>query len=518
MTEYLLGVDAGNTMVKAALFDLSGQPVTVAARNSTTHQPAPHCVERSPEELWAAAAGAIRDCLAQSGVAPGAIRAVGASGHGNGLYLLDRDGRGLIGIQSMDSRAEALAGRIGAQAGSRIAAIAHSRPWPAMTPVLLAWLAQERPEVIERAGHVLLCKDVVVQGLTGRIGSDFSDLAGCGLLALPGLRYDTALLDLYGIAEQRRLLPEPAASHDVVGRVTATAAATTGLAQGTPVVAGLFDVLASSLGAGTARVGEASIVAGSWSINQTFAAELPKVPRALLATVLGNDVWVSCEASPTSAANLEWFVQQFLAGEAAATGTDPFKLCNELAAGSDPATADLPVFHPYLYAGPVPGARGGFNGLGSWHSRGDMVRALYEGVAFHHRAHMAVIDPDHRFATATLSGGAAKSPLWAQIFADVLGMHLRIADCEETGARGAAMAAGIGAGLFSSYSEAADTMAAATSEVCPDPVAQARLDDRYGRWCAYRDALTRVWTAPARAEPLPLKADDTQEHERMIHG
>ncbi|MBN9675576.1 FGGY-family carbohydrate kinase [Salipiger bermudensis] len=512
MTGYLIGVDAGNTMVKAALFDASGQTLAVAARSSETLQPAPGFVERSPEGLWQAASGAIRDCLEQAGVSGAQVLAVGAAGHGNGLYLLDREGQGLVGIQSMDNRAETLASEIAAAHGDEILSRAQSRPWPAMTPVLLRWMAENRPEIMARAHVALLCKDVIVHGLTGRMGSEVSDLAGAGLLALPALQYDDALLRLYGIEGLRHILPEPAQSDAVVGHVTAAAADATGLAKGTPVVGGLFDVLASTLGAGTSQPGEASIVAGSWSINQVFARALPEKPRALLASVLGRDTWVSCECSPTSAANLEWFVQTFLADEAKATGEDPFALCNRLAAGSDPES-DLPVFHPFLYAGPVPGARGGFSAMGAWHSRGDMVRALYEGVAFGHRAHFEILDPDRAFRTATLSGGAAKSQLWAQIFADTLGMTLRLSDCLETGARGAAIAAAIGAGLFDGFDAATGAMARHTEEITPDPAAQAQLDARYRRWCAYRDALGAAWAPP---QVLAFEPRETQE--RTSHG
>ena len=120
MTGYLIGVDAGNTMVKAALFDASGQTLAVAARGSETLQPAPGFVERSPEGLWQAASGAIRDCLEQAGVSGAQVLAVGAAGHGNGLYLMDREGQGLVGIQSMDNRAETLASEIAAAHGDEI--------------------------------------------------------------------------------------------------------------------------------------------------------------------------------------------------------------------------------------------------------------------------------------------------------------------------------------------------------------------------------------------------------------
>ena len=516
MTDYLIGVDAGNTMVKAVLFDMTGQTIATVARNSATLQPEPHFVERCPDEHWQAAAGAIRDCVAKAGIDATKIRAVGVAGHGNGLYLLDAQGRGLLGIQSMDSRAEALAEELAVRHGDGIQEAARSRPWAAMTPVLLAWIARERPDLIEQAGHALLCKDVIVHGLTGRAGSDVSDLSGCGLLALPTLRYDDALLEMYGIAGLRHLLPEPALSDDVVGHVTAEAAAHSGLAEGTPVVAGLFDVLASALGAGTAAAGEASIVAGSWSINQIFTSDLPEHSRALLTSVLGRDVWVSCEASPTSAANLEWFVQQFLSAEAQATGENAFALCNRLA--SESQSEDLPVFHPYLYAGPTPGARGGFNEIGNWHSRADMVRALYEGVAFNHRAHMEVLDPGRSFSVATLSGGAAKSSLWAQIFADTLGMRLRISDCEETGARGAAMAAAVGVGIFDNYEAAATQMASTRIEITPNTQDRAAIDSRYARWSAYRDALAGVWALPRVADPAPWEPNEPNNMERNRHG
>ncbi|MEO1952826.1 FGGY-family carbohydrate kinase [Thioclava sp.] len=518
MTDYLLGVDAGNTMVKAAIFDAEGRTIASAARNSDSQQPAPHFVERSPQDLWTAAERAIADCIAMSGVDPSAIRAIGAAGHGNGLYLLDRNGKGLCGIQSMDSRAAPLAAQLDDTVGARILQIAHSRPWPAMTPVLLAWMQAHRPESLADAGHALLCKDVIVHGLTGRVGSDVSDLAGCGLLALPALRYETELLDLYGISGLSHLLPKPAHSHDIVGSVTPQAAAATGLRVGTPVVAGLFDVLASALGAGTARPGEASIVAGSWSINQVFATELPRYPRALLASVLGADIWVSCEASPTSAANLEWFVQQILVPEAAALGRDPFEMCNELAAKAA-QTPDAPVFHPFLYAGPVAGARGGFNGLGSWHSRADLVRAVFEGIAFNHLAHFEKLDVAQGYDAITLSGGAAKSRLWSQIFADTFQKPVAISDCEETGARGAAMAAAVGAALFPDYAEAATRMAAHQTLLQPDPAAATRLQRRYRRWCGYRDALVEAWRAPPDLQAAPEQDLQTNtQAERIHHG
>jgi len=269
MGEYLLGLDAGNTVIKAVIFDLQGKEIAAAAEEGHSRMPRPGHVERGLDELWQNARLVIASCLKQAGISPAEIAAIGCAGHGNGLYALDKAGDPLLGIQSIDTRASALVEEWqAAGVGDRTYPIGQQRPWPAQTPTLMAWLKRHQPEMFARIGTVFLCKDFIVNRLTGERVSEVSDMIGCGLLHVAERRYDRPLMLAYGLEEAFDTLPRLLESAEIAGHVSEKAAAETGLKAGTPVVAGLFDVIASALGSGVARTGAASIIAGTWSINQ----------------------------------------------------------------------------------------------------------------------------------------------------------------------------------------------------------------------------------------------------------
>ena len=194
-----LGIDAGNTGVKAVLFDERGRALASAHRDTGGQCPAPGMVERDIGRLRTDLDGLVREVLEKSGLKGSDIAGIGTSGHGNGLYLLDADGGPVAAIQSLDTRA---AGLVEEWSGNGVAdaaeAICLQRPWAAQTPALLAWMARHRPETMARAAHILMCKDLVTHALTGEIASDVSDMGGAGLLRLPDNGYDDALLEPMG--------------------------------------------------------------------------------------------------------------------------------------------------------------------------------------------------------------------------------------------------------------------------------------------------------------------------------
>ncbi|GAB5373686.1 MAG: hypothetical protein AcusKO_01480 [Acuticoccus sp.] len=247
---YLLGLDAGNTVIKAVLFDMAGRQVAIGALDGHSMHPAPGHVERDLDELWRNAQTAIHRCLAAAAVDPAAIAAIGCAGHGNGLYALDAAGAPVVGIQSLDARAAPLAAALDAAAGAALYPLALQRPWPAQTPTLMAWLARHRPDLWERIATVFLCKDFITYRLTGERVSDVSDMSGCGLVRLPDGAYDDALLAHYGLDGARERLPRLVEPADIAGRISPEAAAQTGLAAGTPVIGGFFDVVSSAMGGG----------------------------------------------------------------------------------------------------------------------------------------------------------------------------------------------------------------------------------------------------------------------------
>ncbi|WP_342448082.1 FGGY-family carbohydrate kinase [Parasedimentitalea huanghaiensis] len=490
---YLLGLDAGNTVIKAVLFDLQGRQVAMHALDGQSSTPQPGYVERDLNELWANAKTAIRNCIDAAGIAPSQIAAVGCAGHGNGLYLVDRDGEPLIGIQSLDTRAADLAAELAEAHGDALHEICLQKPWPSQTPVLLAWIKRHRPEIYAQVGSVMLCKDFINFKLTGLRTSDISDMSGCGLLRMPDCIYDDDLLALYGLEDARPMLPWLFDPADVAGTVSAQCAEATGLAEGTRVVGGYFDVVSSAMGSGVVEAGQASIICGTWSINQVFSSAPVVDPGVFMVAGFGRARFVNIEASATSAANLEWYVREFI--ERGAHHDDPFGYSNAKVAEITPA-ADDPYFHPFLYgSGQGADYRAGFYGVAGWHGEGHMLRALFEGVMFEHRRHIEVLrSAGVEFNSAVLSGGGSRSPIWPQMFADGLGVPVTVAEAQETGALGAAIGAGLGAGLFADYEAGIAAMTRWRASFTPDAGMQSHYDKRYSRYLQLSEAMKPLWT------------------------
>lgn len=488
--DLLLGIDFGNTVVKAVLFDFAGRQVARRGVDGTTLKPAPGMVERPVAELWANARAAISGCL--KGIDPARIAAIGLAGHGNGLYLLDKAGAPLLGIQSLDSRAAALAADLDASVGAELHAICGQRPWPSQTPALLAWVKAHQPKVYARAGTLCFAKDIIGWHLTGERATEVSDMSGAGLLRLPEVGYDAGLLSLYGLSDAMPLLPRLCQPTEVVGHVTPAAASATGLRAGIPVVAGYFDVVASALGSGAIGPGTASIVLGSWSINQVFADTPARDPDVFMIAAFGPGRFANMDNSATSAVNLEWYVRTLI--ERNGYKGDAFAQVNALVGRAAMAAAD-PMFHPFLYGGRH-GAhqRGGFYGLAGWHDEGHLLRALYEGVAFEHRRHVEVLrKAGSGIGQVFLSGGGTRSPHWPQMMADVLGLPVRLGSAEETGALGGAIAAAVGTGLHASEEAAVAAMTTQRAVLLPDPDRKSLHDRRFAVWQRMTAAMEPFW-------------------------
>ena len=461
MTEYLLGVDDGSTVSKAAIFDLEGHEIQVASRKIEPDYPHPGWTERSMDVLWQGTAEAIKEAITASGISPEQIIGVGTTGHGNGLYLLDRHGNpARPGIQSLDTRAAGIVDEWNSRdLHSQVFPFTVQSFWPAQPNALLAWIKRNEPEVYEQIGAVLMCKDYITYRLSGEITTDFSDMSGTSLMDVRNKRYSRELLELYDLAEVWDAMPALVQSFDVVGQVTPEAAEATGLTAGTPVVGGIFDVDASALGSGVVSPGQVCIIAGSWSINEIVTAE-PIVDPSLFMTSIYTvpGLWLTLEASATSATNLEWFVTHFCGEErveAEKRGVSVYEMCNEMVASLPPGGTDV-IFHPFLYGSNVqPTARAGFYGIAGWHTKAHVVRALYEGVVYCHLNHIEKLRAaGAEMDVARLTGGGSRSQVWTQIFADALQLPMEVPKGVEMGARGAALCAGIGAGVYKDHADA----------------------------------------------------------------
>jgi len=206
--------------------------------------------------------------------------------------------------------------------------------------------------------------------------------------------------------------------------------------------------------------------------------------------------YLMLEGSATSASNLEWFVTEFFGAERAAAeqaGGSVYELANGLVAGADPDSTVL--FLPFLYGSNVsPDAKAAFIGLNGWHTRGDVLRAIYEGVVFGHRTHVErLLKVRPRPESVSLTGGASRSETWAQIFADILQIPVEVPEGTELGALGACICGAVAAGLYGSYQEAVGAMVRFDRRQEPNPALKDLYDTKYARYHEVIDALDPVW-------------------------
>ena len=495
-----LGIDNGGTLSKAALYDGSGRELVHAARKTALLMPHPGFTERDMEEMWAATAEVIKEVIQRSGVDPGDIAAVAATGHGNGLYLVDGDGKpSRPGIISTDSRALSYVS-LWEKNGVLDMVLPRTMQsvWAGSAVSLLAWLADNEAETIRRSAHILMAKDYIRYRLTGEIAAEMTDMSGTNLLNVRDAKYDESLLHAFGLSWAMKMLPPLKKSTEICGRVTASAAEATGLAEGTPVAGGLFDIDASAIATGVVDAANLSVVAGTWSINQ-YISRTPIVKKGLFMTSLYcmDGWWLICEGSPTSASNLEWFVTQFIGeNESASNGRQAglFEHVEELVAQTDSEDANI-VFLPFIFgSNVVADAKCAFMGLCGWHTKSHLLRAVHEGIVFGHRSHIERLAAFGNLPrTVRISGGAVKSRLWMQMFADVLQMPVEVTSGTELGTLGAALCARVACGDSPSLSEASGAMVKVAARYEPDPGQRAVYDRKYGNYLATIDTLAPLW-------------------------
>jgi L-xylulokinase len=493
----LVGIDSGLTVTKAVVFDETGRPLSVARRRVRQIMPKPRHVERDMAELWRATAEAIREAVAGSCRPASDIVAVAATAHGDGLYLLDRSGQALgNGILSLDSRAgEVVAGWEREGASQTALQRTGQAPHVSAPSALLAWVRDNEPDRFAKTGHVLACKDWLRFCLSGTIGTDLTE-ASTSFTEVRSQAYAGDVLRIFGLERLASALPAVSRPDEIVGKVTREASAITGLVEGTPVVAGLHDVTASSLGAAGYGEGTVAIVAGTYSINETVSTA-PKVDKDWFCrNGLRLGEWNNMSISPASAANYDWFLDTLCAEErksAEAEGRSIHAVtAEEIEAALDRDSAVF--FHPYLFGSPhgaLPGAS--FIGLRGWHDRGDMLRAVIEGIAFNHRIHVDALRRGFAPREARLTGGISRNPVFAQIFADVLDMPVAVSDTEEAAAWGTALCAGAGVGLFDSPRHDPRDIASLSRTYTPDAARSTALQERYELHCEISRALAPLW-------------------------
>ncbi len=495
-----MGIDNGATVSKAALFTLEGKEVGVASEKTEMLTPKPGFIERDMVAMWKATADAIKEVIEQAGIEPGEICCVACTGHGNGLYLVDSDGKPVRNaIISTDSRARGYIDKWVADGiDKKVRPRTMQSIWPAQPNALLAWLRDNEPATMKKAGWVLMAKDYTRFRLTGKIQAELTDFSGTSLMNLQTCDYDDDLLADFGIADMRGLLPPIIQTADIAGEVTSQAAAETGLKAGTPVAGGMFDIDACGLASGVVDEAQLCMIAGTWGNNQ-YISKTPVVDEDVFMTSCYSipGYYLMLEGSATSGSNLEWFVTQFFDADkqlAEQQGKGVFDVVNEAVAATKPEESKI-VFLPFLFGSNAnPDAKASFIGINAWHNRGHVLRSIFEGVVFGHKAHVERLlkfrdMPD----VIRLTGGASRSTEWVQIFADILQVPFEIPDGTELGALGAAIAAGVACGCFNGYNEAIEKMVSFSRLQEPNAAMKSLYEEKYDRYKKVISALDPIW-------------------------
>lgn len=404
MEKYLMGIDAGNTSSKVVIFDLYGKMIATAATPSMHFKRRGEGFEEfDVTELWNLISVCIKEAVEKAAVAPEQIAGVGVTSFGNGVVFLDKEGYAIApGCFSQDYRANSIIEMYQREGTyEKINDIVKGTLFAGEPGPILRWYKENYREIYDQIGGILQFKDYIMYRLTNVFATDLNCFGGAFMVDMNTMDYSRELMDLYGIPELYDALPKLATEPtEIVGTVTKEASEITGLAEGTPVAAGMMDILACLVGAGATGEEVYTAVAGSWCINETHSDRI--IPNASSnMPYLKKGEYLNCSYTGASGSNYEWFTR--------------------------------------------------------------------------------------------ILGGTAKSHVWNQIFANVLQVPIVGVDCEETGAQGVAIAAGIGAGVYKDYEDAFEKAVKVKEPVLPDDSTFPIYEKRYKEWCRLNEIMKTYW-------------------------
>ena len=490
--DYLAGIDLGSTSLKCVIYDLAGNVVASGTRPTEQFNPNPDHPQWTvwqPEQIWGGTAAAIKEAVAMLDH-PHDIKAVAVTGMGMDGVPVDKQGNWLYPFISWHDPRTApqmqwWEENIGA---AKTFSIGGNTLWRFSTALRLLWMAEHEPDILARTDKWLLIEDFLNFMLCGVKATDYS-MASCTLLFdQKKCDWSEELLAESGI--DRQLMCDAYPSGTPLGEVTASAAAATGLAEGTPVILGGHDYLCGALPVGAFTPGVVLDVTGTWEIVLVTIPDpilTPKVQKlgVTVETHVARDtytVWGGAVASDM----LEWYRKEYgfeAAQRAQKEGGVDWDYLMAEAAASPPGAKGV-MFLPHMSAAgcPVVDAQslGAFVGLSNFAGSGDMLRAIVEGLDYQVLDIVTAlkegvgINPDRLVAV----GGATRNQFWMQNKADIVGLPIEVPEVEEATPLGAAILAGIGIGLYRDEQDAFERVYKPGKTYQPDP----ELAPKYAEW------------------------------------
>jgi xylulokinase len=495
---YLLGLDIGTSGAKALLCDDHGRVLASAMGEYPLQTPFPLWSEQDPADWWRGARAALHEVIARAGVDVAQIAGLGLTGQMHGAVFLDVGGAVIRpALLWNDQRTAAECAEITERVGAaRLIAIAGNPALTGFQAPKILWLRNHEPEHYARLAQVLLPKDYIRLLLTGARAADASDAAGTLLLDLRARDWSDEILRVLDIP--RDWLPQVYEGPQVTGALLPEIAAELGLPAGLPVIAGGGDNAAAAIGTGVVRAGVVSSSIGTSGVIFAHSDQIALDPQGRLHTF--------CHAVPgqyhlmavtLSAGGAFQWLRRVLRLQSGDTSVENERLHNlqsliadlsyddmTAMAASVPPGAEGLLFLPYLSGERTPHldplARGAFVGLTARHGAAHMIRAVMEGVVFSLRDGLEIMrELGLPLGEVRATGGGGRSPLWRQMQADIYGAAVSTLAAEEGPAYGAALLAGVGAGVFADVGAAVERCVTVSGSTQPDPAAQARYEQIY---------------------------------------
>lgn len=461
MGEYLLGIDIGTSACKAAVFDRMGQVKAQTTGEYPVFYPHEGWAEQNAEDWYDGVCTALKKIWASGQVGAEEIVGIGIDGQSWSAIALDADGNSLTNTPIwMDTRAQDACVYLNRKIGAKtIFEIAGNGMNPSYTTPKILWYREKLPEVYKKTSKILQSNGYIGYRLTGEITEDICNAYGWHCFNMRTGKWDLNMAREMEIPEG--FLPEIVSCDQIIGKVTAKAAAETGLKEGTPVVAGGLDAACGTLGAGVYKDGDTQEQGGQAGGMSICLEEYKADPNLILSYHVVPGKWLLQGGTTGGGGVMRWFEQQFAGEErilAEKTGKSSLAQLNEIAEAVAPGCNGL-VFLPYMNGerSPLwnPHAKGVFYGLDFGKTKGHMVRACMEGVAFALKHNLDVAEAAGApVKVLRAMGGSANSLLWTQIKSDVTGKPIIVPSSDTATTLGAAMLAGVGTGFYRDYDEA----------------------------------------------------------------
>jgi len=486
--KFILAHDLGTTGNKASLFDEQGKVRASALSIYNTEYPRLNWVEQNPEDWWKAVCTSTRQLLSSSKINPKQVVCITFSGQMMGCVVIDHQARPLRNaLIWADTRAipqaEQLVSKVGLE---NIYRITGHRTSSSYSAAKIMWVRDHQPEIFAEAHKFLQAKDFIVARLTGKFATDFSDAGGMNLYDLEAYNWSPRMLEAADL--DISLLPDLHASTDVVGEVLASVSDEVGLATGTPVVIGGGDGCCAAAGAGVVKEGDAFNYLGSssWIALATKLPIYDPSMRTFTWAHLMRGMYSPCGTMQAAGGSYQWLRDTFCLKEKEAAeqqSISPYELMDQLAEQSPPGANGL-LYFPYLLGERSPWwnpeARAVYFGLTMRHTRADIVRATLEGITLNLRLILDCFRKQGaQIDSIRVIGGGAKGRIWRKIMADIYGIPIQQpALLSEATSFGAALAGGIGVGMYKDWSMA-ESLTQIVDEIQPDPRITAQYEKLY---------------------------------------